>query len=138
MGRQSPLLLVSNAALSNLPPSSLVSPSVASRVAPLSWQGHPLPMAPSMEAYPVLMPDGMNHNIMSKRSLPVTHAFKSSTDDVLDKVVDELFHEAKNSTLAEVNHGDDVSPLWDSTEFGQESREDDLQLGFMLDLFLNE
>ena len=60
---------------------------------------------------------------------------KSNADQVLDDAVDELFNDSNK--MVEFDHaGDYVAHMWDTTEFGQESREDDLHLGFLLEKLL--
>ena len=56
---------------------------------------------------------------------------KPESDDVLDQAVDELFMDSDD--LTQMDYSGNISNLWDLTEFGQESYEEDVQLGFMLE-----
>ena len=120
-----------------MPVQSLVSPTVAPVIEPLSLHVHRSPNVPTYDPYMQLMQSSGNvSQILSNYDSTVGRTFESSTDDVLDRAVDELFTDATRSKLTEGNRRSDFSPLWDSTEFGQEAREDDLQLGSMLDWYL--
>ena len=124
---------------SNLSQPSLVSPTVASVMEPMSLQVHRSPYVPPYDPYMQLMQSSGNiPQILSNHDSAAGHAFDSSTDDILDKAVDELFADAKKIKLTEWNHRNDFAPVWNSAELGQETREDDLQLGSMLDWYLQD
>jgi hypothetical protein len=134
MGRDSPVVVASNFLASNRA-APVVSPVVASVAQPLS--GPQLPMFTSVDSYSLLMNGSMTQHPLASHAGFVGSTFRGTTDDVLDGAVDELFEGAKNHDMSEWN-GDTFGTLWDSTEFGQETRESDLQLGIMLDLFLQD
>jgi hypothetical protein len=115
---------------------SSVSPSTVS-IEPLPLQVPQTRMVPSLNPYPIM--NGAA-NMISSNTLQMSFMFasafsgRSNADQVLDDAVDELFNDASN--MVELEQGGDVAQMWDTTEFGQESREDDLHLGFLLDKLL--
>ena len=100
-------------------------------------------MTPSLELYPIVNASGRDGGATSEavsRSSAMQFPFNfmslsriPEADDILDQAVDELFNDASN---VELDQSGDFDRLWDTTEFGEESREDDLYLGFMLDRLL--
>jgi len=100
-------------------------------------QTHP---APAVTLYPIIN-SGMALGGPTVKSNHLqtpfnTMAFdnRSQADEILDQAVDELFNDSSN--FVDESQDGDFDNFWDHTEFGEESHEDDLELGFMLDKLL--
>jgi len=118
-----------------------VSPSLVS-IEPLPVQVPQARIVPSLDQYSMMNQANMIPRNTLQMSFPQTpfnfaavfNNSKLNADQVLDDAVDELFNDANN--FVELDEGADASGMWDTAEFGQESREDDLHLGFLLDKLL--
>jgi hypothetical protein len=114
---------------------SPVSPSTSIEL--LHLQVPQTRMVPSLDPYPI---NSGAASMISSNTLQTPFYFslaftgRSDADQVLDDAVDELFNDASN--IVELDQGAEIAQMWDTTEFGQESREHDLQLGFLLDKLL--
>lgn len=116
-----------------------VSPTTVS-IDPLSLQVPRTQLVPPMEPYPILnigMAQG-SHTIQSNHAQLAFNLMsfgnRSQADEILDQAVDELFKDANN--MVDYTQDGDFEQIWDHTEFGEDSHEDDLELGFMLDKLL--
>lgn len=116
-----------------------VSPSTAP-FEPLPMQMPQTHMVPSLEPYPIANGISKSNTIASTFNglqFPFDLASLSrmtQADDILDEAVDELFNDVNDGV--ELDQSGDFDRLWDTSEFGEDSRQDDLQLGFMLDRLL--
>lgn len=77
---------------------------------------------------------------MNPTELELSSYGQPSSDEILDQAVDEIFfdYHKRANYLPEFSQASEISEVWDSTEFGLEAPENDLQLGFLLDSFLQE
>lgn len=76
-------------------------------------------------------------NVLAGPSMnPGNLARRVEADKILDEAVIELFRETKNSDV--VDDSNNFEDIWDGAEFGEETYQDDLQLGFMLERLLDE
>jgi hypothetical protein len=125
---------------------------VADLNAPLSFEPIPLSVPqssglPTMELYPVVNQPVMSQHMtnlgQSNRLNMFTYmtsgfgqftpsSVRRQADQVLDEAVDELF-----SDDPLMNEAQSLDGLWDTTAFGEEGVQDDLQLGYMLEKILD-
>ena len=115
-----------------------VSPSAIS-IEPVNLQVPQTLFAPPIDQYPIMNTSGNAYNTIANNQVQVTFNMmstrnRSQADRILDEAVDELFCDANN--LVDLNQSGDFDQIWDNTEFGDESPEDDIELGFMLDKLL--
>jgi hypothetical protein len=116
-----------------------VSPSAVS-IEPVNLQVPQTLFTPPMDQYPILNTSGNAYNTIANNQVQIPFNLmstrnRSQADRILDEAVDELFCDANNN-LIDLNQSGDFDQIWDNTEFGDESPEDDLELGFMLDKLL--
>lgn len=116
-----------------------VSPSAVS-IEPVNLQVPQTLFTPPMDQYPILNTSGNAYNTIASNQVQIPFNLmstrnRSQADRILDEAVDELFSDANNN-LVDLNQSGDFDQIWDNTEFGDESPEDDLELGFMLDKLL--
>jgi len=87
--------------------------------------------------YGVSMQGIMNQGVLASGTAQV-HSSASVADDFLDQAADALFKDADNIDFVEMQPTGDFSGNWETASFGRGAREDDLQLGFMLDFLLKK
>jgi hypothetical protein len=115
-----------------------VSPSAVS-IEPVNLQVPQTLFTPPMDNYPIMSTCGNAYNTIANNQVQVPFNMmqtrnRSQADRILDEAVDELFCDANN--LVGLSQSSDFDQIWDNTEFGDESPEDDIELGFMLDKLL--
>jgi hypothetical protein len=121
---------------------SQLSQAADSTYDPLPVNVHHNLVMPNSTRYPLLASDsGYAVNNQMSNSIPLspmnlgTGLTRADADDILDEAVDELFRE---NVATPNKEADPFDEFWDETNFGEESYQDDLQLGFMLEKLLDE
>lgn len=76
----------------------------------------------SMEPYPLLAP---SPTMSSRKNM--------AADSILDEAVDELF--SRDPMMEDTQ---DLDSIWDSAAFGQDAVRDDTQLGYLLEMLLQD
>jgi hypothetical protein len=84
------------------------------------------PVVSTMETFPIMT------EVSSVSNWIAYSTKRSAADQILDEAAEELFR--NDPVMGEA----DLQDIWDSTAFGEERVQDDMQLGYLLEQLLEE
>jgi hypothetical protein len=90
------------------------------------------PIIPTLDPYPLYTQPSFVSND-SWNNVDHFGMDRSEADHILDEAVEELF-----SADPVMGDTEDLDELWDTTAFGEDGVQDDTQLGYLLEKFLND
>ncbi len=140
MGRSSPRVYTTSGDFFQTEPYP-VSPTAVS-IEPLSLHAPQSHLVPPMQPYPIINTIvAVDSQYIQGNQVQVPFTFmstanRSQADEILDQAVNELFNDANN--IVDYDQEEEFNQMWDHSEFGIDSHEDDLELGFMLDKLLEQ
>jgi hypothetical protein len=107
---------------------SLFTDDVTSELSfePIHAQAPTNPVISNMESFPIMTEACSVSNWIAYPTK------RSAADQILDEAAEELFR--NDPVMGET----DLQDIWDSTAFGEERVQDDMQLGYLLEQLLEE